>query len=81
MKVGEIWEYCGKCKPHSDGLRWSESEEDDYWYMEKVVIQDLFAVMPWGEMVHFTDLDGNNQIEAVHSLPRNRFIKEYRKKY
>jgi hypothetical protein len=49
--------------------------------MDRVRISDFYEDDRWGTMVVFTDLTGEQPMEAIHTMPRTTFIKTYRKVY
>lgn len=83
MKKGEIWKL--KHAGPSEGIWFDEEgnrcdQEGNYW-MIRVIIVDMFDNVMYGSMVHFTDLNGEQPIDAYNACPITLFLKMYSKVY
>ncbi len=83
MKQGEIWKL--KHLAPSEGVWFDENgnrcdEEGSYWMVE-VKIDYILKDTEYGDMIYFTDVDGEKPIDAYNACPISLFLKMYTKVY
>ncbi len=83
MKTGEIWKL--KHIAPSEGIWFDEEgnqsdDEGNYWMVE-VLIDAIFEDSQYGDMVYFTDVNGEKPIDAYNACPVSLFLKMYTKVY